>query len=401
MRIADALARVTPAQRRWAVTLAALLVLAVRRWDVIVNPQLWAEDGGLFLVDADTLGWKALSQPYAGYLHLLPRLIALLGSGLPMLWIPSFYTLCCLGVTGAVVWYVQSPRVPLPATIVLAFAIVAVPHTGEVYLAICNLQWITAIALLVLCLIRPPATRAARVGDALVLAGFGLTGPFIVLILPLLALRLARERTRWQAQILGLALLTTALQVPSILHRGAGDPTPPMDWTLLLAFCSRRILLQPFLGPHVLTVGWALGLGAVFLGLLAASLWRRRRELPAAWLPGWFSVLVVAAITVKSRPDTWGFDDLANGDRYFFIPRILLLWVLAALVSRTRGAAFNLGVALLLVPLLVNLRPFIVPPAPPQHWADYARRIEYGHRTVAPIRPDGFTLTHPGRQRAP
>jgi hypothetical protein len=52
------------------------LVLAYRKTDALMNPQLWAEDGSVFFIQNDLLGLKALWTPHAGYLHVLPRLIS-------------------------------------------------------------------------------------------------------------------------------------------------------------------------------------------------------------------------------------------------------------------------------------------------------------------------------------
>jgi len=54
----------------------AIFIIAVRRIDQILNPQLWAEDGVIFLQEQLSLGFSAIFTPYAGYLHLLPRLNA-------------------------------------------------------------------------------------------------------------------------------------------------------------------------------------------------------------------------------------------------------------------------------------------------------------------------------------
>ena len=56
-----------------------LSVLLFRRYDAFVNPQLYAEDGAVFLQQFENSGISSLWQPYAGYLHTLLRLVAVLG----------------------------------------------------------------------------------------------------------------------------------------------------------------------------------------------------------------------------------------------------------------------------------------------------------------------------------
>ena len=50
-----------------------LVVLIFRRFDGFVNPQLWAEDGTVFLQQYTDIGAKSIITPYAGYLHTIPR----------------------------------------------------------------------------------------------------------------------------------------------------------------------------------------------------------------------------------------------------------------------------------------------------------------------------------------
>ena len=38
--------------------------------------------------------------------------------------------------------------------------------------------------------------------------------------------------------------------------------------------------------------------------------------------------LITPVTLHRIRPDTWPYPDLVNGDSYFFIPRLLLAWLL-------------------------------------------------------------------------
>jgi hypothetical protein len=55
------------------VAVATVLSLA-RNSGVPFVDILYAEEGTVFFTDARTLGWDAIVAPYAGYLHLVPRL---------------------------------------------------------------------------------------------------------------------------------------------------------------------------------------------------------------------------------------------------------------------------------------------------------------------------------------
>ena len=60
------------------VVVVAAIILFIRKTDSILNPQFWAEDRTVFFLDQYHDGVSSVFQPHAGYLHLVPRIIALL-----------------------------------------------------------------------------------------------------------------------------------------------------------------------------------------------------------------------------------------------------------------------------------------------------------------------------------
>ena len=89
---------------------AFLLVLFARRPETFLNPQLWAEDGPIFFVQADEFGAHALTFSWAGYHHFLLRLIAVVSSPLNAQLVPAAYVGISLLVLLAVVLALFSPR---------------------------------------------------------------------------------------------------------------------------------------------------------------------------------------------------------------------------------------------------------------------------------------------------
>ena len=94
-------------------------------------------------------------------------------------------------------------------------------------------------------------------------------------------------------------------------------------------------------------------------------------------------------------------DELVNGDRYFFIPKILLVWLVSALVL-TAGPRLRPALSTLLVlPLVANAPRFFFPPAPDQNWAASCALIARGQPVWVPILPPDTNILHPGRRPAP
>jgi hypothetical protein len=64
--------------------LFVVLLLLLRKPDLFSNPQLYAEDGSVFFRDQLVSPRTAVFFPYNGQFHLVPRLIALLASAVPL-----------------------------------------------------------------------------------------------------------------------------------------------------------------------------------------------------------------------------------------------------------------------------------------------------------------------------
>ena len=78
--------RLRPALKEAALLLLVFLLLFFRNWRIFIFPEPWAEDMAVFLRDEYSTGFPGTAfSLYAGYLHLLPRIIAWLSlkAGLP------------------------------------------------------------------------------------------------------------------------------------------------------------------------------------------------------------------------------------------------------------------------------------------------------------------------------
>jgi hypothetical protein len=388
--------RASEGKRRLLIAVAVMAIIALRKYDSVTHPQFWAEDGAMFFIEAErTTHWLLLS-PYQGYLHLIPRFIAVLGRNIPLIWAPALYTWAPLLFTGALAWGIQSPRVPLPGKAAAALAVALVPHTGEVYFTTCNLQWILAIGLFALAIIDDPSSWPQRFGDILSLAVLGLTGPFIAPALPLFAWRAWRLRSAWSASMALLAAGCLAVQAPAMI---AFRPIPHSEPLLILhgaAVIAQRMILS-VVADHI-RFPEALCAATFFVvpGALAWILWRRRPRLTGGLELMMAGALTMAASMYKMRFDTWNLDDLYNGDRYMFMQKVLLVWLVAAIAS-TCGVAVRRVLAVAAVSaFLISAPRFVFPPYPDLHWASYAKAIDRGETVTVPIIPAGSKFTYRG-----
>lgn len=397
------------------VALACTLLLALRKPWALYSPQLWAEDGSIFLIQAEQLGWRAFIEPYNGYLHLLPRLVAWIAhlTADPACW-PAIYNGLAFTISAALFARIAHPRVDLPAKPGLMLALVLVVGTGEVLINVTNLQWLTAFFLVLHVFTSPAPTLAAQIRDLTLLGIVGLNGPFAIVFAPLLGWRVWRawpeknpQRTFhfWAIAILAIC---AALQGWFVTHAhgGLAFPVSPEPFRPLMG-CSivgSRLITWTFLGPLPVRA-WPLWIHAIIgvVSLTALLGWALRADArrPIRTLLVAAFGLVTAACAYRVRADTWEDDNLINGDRYFYISRVLLAW-LVVLEMNTTPRAIAIAARALGLAAVLSHAPYFILPAPPNfQWAQHCEPIRRGVPAKIPTLPAGWILEYPGRAPRP
>ena len=198
--------------------------------------SLFAEDGQIFLAEAHNDGLSAVLEPYAGYLHLIPRLIAAAFEPAPITATPVLYAAGAIAVHLALLTPALSPRlgwlIPTPLLRAILFATLCVmPPMWEPFGNIANLIFVAGICLLLLGLSEDPRTTSGRVAELLVIALLGMSGPLIVVFVPFMAWRWWRNgRTHHSLTVAAVAGATAASQLFVYLTSdrstpGGGTPT--------------------------------------------------------------------------------------------------------------------------------------------------------------------------------
>lgn len=397
------LAGATVVRRRLAalaVVAVAGLLLFLRRPDALLRPQFLAEDG-MFFVDAYEMGPAALATPYNGYFHLVPRLTARLALALDPRWAPAVYQAVAFGVWLAVLLALFSPRIRLPAKPALALALVLVPHSGEVFLSLTNVQWPLAVGLLLLALADDPAGPRQGAADLAALILCGLTGPFAIFLWPLFLARALARRSRASLLLVVGVSAAAALQAVTLYrYRFLFVVKAPPDPAGVLSALGGRLYGTFFAGYGLADfrpgAGWMiLGAGLTALGawaIFSARTWSRNEKMLAgAWL------CVVAPVALRFLRRAAEISGPRNGDRYFFLPHVLLAWILVVAAVRTAGWRRGMLVAALAVALAATLPHWRVPPLHDYGWAGRVQPIRDGKGFLIPINPEGWTIRSAGR----
>jgi hypothetical protein len=193
----------------------------------------WAEDAGLFLVEAVNAGpWNVIVDGYAGYQHLIPRVMtALVLTFVPLSGFAVAVLLVCALLTGliaAAVYWLSRDLVPwIPARIALASITFLIPSSSQEVVG--NLADIHSYCMWLVpwIMLSRPRSWGASIGWAVVVFACAMTEIQSLLFLPLILLRLhPRSRMVWPISVAfagGIAWqVATTLLAPR-----ASDPAWP------------------------------------------------------------------------------------------------------------------------------------------------------------------------------
>ena len=417
----------------WWVTVLLFLAGAFlfslwRKPEWLVTPQLVNEDVWVFAYEAWQKGLSALGQPYAGYWHLLPRLGAALTMGgmletAPQWW-PLAFSAMAWGLTTGLGLLLVFSRLcsDWRGRLLMGWALFWVPHGGEVYFQLYNIQWV-ALSVLFVLVIQPPAARwGQRWLEAFVLLLLGLTTPGVIFALPLLVIRLVlalkwpglwrilwpetatARRGYWldELPLIAAGGLAVGVQLASALVRvgDTGSSNPVESISLLVGNFFLTLLPSLFpaewgdLGTTTAVVAALLWAGG-FLLLWAGS--PRSTQWPVLLLCGaGFAILVLGF--VRPAGGTWAnlenFSPQGEGSRYYFFFGLSAMWgMILMLFHQNRRWTKNLALVLFVVLLFAQSTQVRTRPQPDFEWAAQAEKL--GELLREDASGDSFPLQFP------
>jgi hypothetical protein len=377
--------------RRLLVGVVALLVLFGRRPDAFFRPQFWAEDF-VFLTGAEKVGFASFARPQAGYLHFIPRLIAWPATWIDPAWQPALFVAGWLAVALTIVYACLSPRHTLPLKPWLAAAVLLVPHSGEVFFTPTNAQWAAALGLLLTLAKVDPVRASDWLADLGILFFAGLSGPFIIFAVPLFAFRAVQRKTAASRWLAGVALALAGTQGWFIGHEAPDrEFVGPFAALGLCANVCFRLPGNLFFGA--LLTGTTskvivIALGAGVLGFVGFAAFRSEQHRATLGSFLGFVVLLLTCTTLRKRFDLWGYGDIANGDRYFFIPKVVLLWTVGIVFATQRVRWIKWAAGTLMVSSLAcNAPRFQFTPLKNFGWYERCPEIRAGHEIEITINP--------------
>ena len=318
---------------------------------------MWAEDGYVFL-GCHTRGESpldCLGEAYGGYLHVGPRLGAMLAwLAPPDVWSVAVTVAAAVLLAGAA-WFVaasitaatRSPLAGLAAGVALAL-----PYEAGLEVAgnLANGHWILLVAMIVVVIAawlgQAPGRRALAFVSIAALSSSLTPIPAVLAGVGWLA---RRPGCSW---LFGLTAAGSIVQAGVTLTLPRDPPLhAPIGLTdALRAFADKVVLAGPY-GPHGWLPAWATSTLLAVIGALALAAWLRRRSaVPIVALAALVGAGLVAYVT-SVIVNRWA------GARYEYVPTVLVIEatiVGAALVGPTLAGGASAGRALLArAPLVV------------------------------------------------
>lgn len=349
--------------------IVTLIALAIRyRTTGFIQNSLWAEDGLIFFNGANFDGIKSLIEPYAGYLHIYPRLIALIAA----LFTPSttpyiFFTGWFISIL-LIRWTIKTSLDDSKNSQKLAFLIpltlLFMPHSGETFLSLTNAQWWLAISLAIMAC-TPDKFGVKTIPLVLLLS---LTGPFCVLFIPICLIRSVQTK---RYSVVAAMLIGAIVQAACLLANPR--PSNPAGWDMdHWADLSMRLFL--FGKPNTFTC-----IAAIVFWLATIVAFRKADARYKALLACAVIVFVPAIYAMKSSIEN--FSPYSDGSRYFVVPYALL--AIANFIFMNKRRASTVACIALALIFASSQR---LPHQDSRHFQYYAKLAQH-EDTLIPILP--------------
>ena len=376
--------------------------LYFRRPDAFTKPQLWAEDGPIFLLQYVQYGVSALFIPYAGYLHFIPRLIAIGWGvlGIQYQYIPLFYNYSAFLITYllAVSLWLGAKHLDIKNKVLYSVCFIFLPLGSDIYMDITNLNWMTALYLINYLLVNEKRERF-YIPNLFLLLIVSLTGPFSTLLCPVILLILYKERkvlSFKQALPLLIVFVGGVIQgifivfVQPDFYRGY--PGSVEEYHLLKVFTNNinSLFFLDRLSPMGDGFRLLICVALLFLVFWLLNQSYRRLVQPRKYVLPLVAIIVFAAFVKSYWPTESRVIALENG-RYYFIPYTCLSWIIIL------GLDKKIGVWLL--PLIgaffVCQHKYERTHMKDLHWKQQIQEYNIGARDTLNILPEGWHFVMP------
>ena len=397
---------------RWLILsfLLALVVLFSRSPGMFTHAQFYAEDGAIWYADAYNFGWlHSLTLPDGGYFNTLQRLGGSLALLVPFQWAPLAMALMGLVLQALPVPVLLSSRcerwAPLSLRMAFAAAYVGMPNAHEIHVVCTNSQWHLAVVLGLLAFATTPRSVAGKIFDIVVVALGAVSGPYAIVLLPLLAVFWFARRQRWTAFLFGILAAGAVVQAISLLHHASQRNTGYLDAkvSLFIRLLGGNAFVDALLGSHRYGLGLPFAVSLCMLVLGVALCVYCAMSLTAEIRLFFVYCLLIFIGGLRAPGFPLGLENLWDvlltrpSQRYSFFPGLALIFAVLWCAGYARNRVVRMtGVALTLALCVGIYRDWKVQALPRLDLRQQAATLNAakpGEHVVLPVYPgDGWQI---------
>ncbi len=388
--------------------------LAFRRYDMFINPQLYAEDGVIFLQQFYEKGLATFITPYAGYLHTIQRLIVIFWGWLHvnLIYIPTLYAATTILVMFFIAYRIWQTTFYLGLVNRIAYAVffVFVPTNSDIFLNITNLNGMLSLYLINFLFVRnaiSDSIKSHSIIELIILFIVSLSGPTSIFLCPVIALILFVERkTLAYKKVLPLAVificgvlqLITVKFIDTDIYRGVNEGATEHYHTLKFFIKNVADLMYIHYGiwpdmSHRTTMIVFLIAFMIILALVIKSY--RSIKNTDKYVIASVIGLYFASVIVAYWPDESYIYALRNASRYFIVPYTCIGWVFILAVDKKLKKEH---IALYLLFFTLHTK-YIKFELPDKRWKEQIMEYRKGNRDIIEINPEGWHFRLPERKK--
>lgn len=394
------------------------LLIVLHRPDMILNPQPFAEDAPVFLEQVRALGMKSIFVPYAGYYHLVPRVIFYLaynvglitGNGISIF--PHLTNTAAIIISALSVLLILHPMFSWVAglkwRIFLAFLIVTIPHSEEIFGMATNLQWWFGFSIFLVTWDMIVNNRFPTIAIAICMCLMSLSTPmgiFLCLGVGVVCARnIYKDKSmaifkQHYAKILLLCIGFLAQLTLLINGRPTGqDPLPTNDIiTYLINYMFGGIFARTVVPDFIKVVDVYKFSVFVLIGAIVATvIYTFNKNHKAAVFTAFGYLILLTALNLQANPIVIAFHKnpfVVAGGRYLFVSVAIVTTLLVFSVRNKRYSVITVLCALIVLTNIVGFKFF---PFKDHQWRASTQNFDVnGAKTCeVPINP-GWSYKYP------
>lgn len=357
--------------------LIAVIIIILRRPDAITNAQFWAEDGVVWFAKAyNEGGFHSLLEPQNGYFQSISKLTAWISLAFPLKFAPIIFNSLAIIIRAlpvALLWsnrfshIIHSPRLKLAISITY----LCLPTINEVHSNITNAHWHLALYAFMIIISLPAKSIWSKVNDIVFTLIAGLSGPFSIILSPIVIIFWWLKRKTISSFFYVLAFITlisAGIQIWAVIFTSDGTRSQaPLGASLglfikLISAKLFGVLLfgESFVNNIAKSFWLAFPIFFLGTGILLFAIWKARLELKLLIL--FSALLILAAFSspmVSITDPQWPLmTNASTGARYFFIPlvtwSVALIWFLSQIKNKRLQIVLSATIGLLLINVFIT-----------------------------------------------